>query len=148
MPLKGESKYSNIDKEVAFLYYYQLGESRSLKDVSKKFEAPMWLIKKWSQDDKWAEKISKDDDLIKEAKGFEKKAGLLYTSKLAVYSLCKQIIDDPNARAGDKLKAAEYLMEIGKGNSDLKEKLKIAIKVENLEEAIKRLKDLGIKTIV
>ena len=146
-PKEIEKKYSQVEKNAVFWHYYQMGDQRSLAKISRIYSIPVWLLKKWSSEEKWAEKISEQDELAETAENFKKKADLLGSSDYAIYSVCMEIINDKSAAARDKLAATEKLEVLRKRFTELKEQKKIFVKFEGAEKILEVLKKAGIKTI-
>lgn len=64
-------KYDELTRKEAFEYYYLLGETRTLKKVSQKFNISIQTAKRWSTVYNWKNKIQERD--IQLAKQLQKK---------------------------------------------------------------------------
>jgi 3-methyladenine DNA glycosylase Mpg len=137
--------YSELDRTQAFYIYYQEGESRTLNKVSKKTGIPIYVIKKWSVEDKWAEKVKENDELINDAKLAKEKAKLAKIASIRIYSLYTAVLQDPKASVRDKLTAADKLKALVEEAEQIKQAKKIYIRLSNVKDVAEKLKKAGIK---
>jgi len=138
--------YTALERTAAFYYYYQLGRERTLAKVSKKTHIPLKTLKDWSVKYHWRDKIKEQMGIIDKANAFKKNSSLASLSAASTYALYMEIINSKKATYSEKLKAAEKIERLVDKSAELKDYLKVAIRLDeiNKDEIIKKLRDAGI----
>jgi hypothetical protein len=112
-----------------FWYYVSLGEKRSLEKVSEHFDTDLWVLKEMSRRYDWQKKlqevISTDNPMGQDIVQFAD------TIRLAVL---QQIINNPDTKPADKLKALDQLTEFISRSNELIRKKRIVIEFNNRDQ--------------
>ena len=138
---------SDSNAEVAFWIYYQLGEKRSLNKVSKKVGIPIGKVNEWSKKFNWSQRVKDNDEMMNDAKAQKKIASLSRIAHMKSFALFMSVLNDPKAKAADKMKAAEKLQELSERSDKIKDVKKIAIRFPGGDNFKEKLKQAGVKVI-
>ena len=111
-----------------FWFYVSLGHERSLEKVASHFDLELWIVKDASRKGNWQEKVkSLGVDETTTASEIVKYADSIQVSVL------NQIINNPDAKPNDKIKALNALNEFVSRSSELVKKKRIVIEFKNKE---------------
>jgi len=139
-----QDRYTELDKETAYIYYFQLGEKRTLNKVKKKTGIPLVILTDWAKRFKWNEKVKEQEGFVKDSKDSKKSATLAELSSASVFGLYLGIINSPKATNADKLRAAEKLEKLSDKAAALKDFRKVAIKITGLDELKDKMREAGL----
>ena len=139
------SKYSSLDKNQAFWIYFQEGEKRSLNKVAKKMGVPLYVVKAWSKEGNWSEKVKENEELMDDSKIAKEKASLAKLAEIKIFALYTAALNDRDASLRDKIAAADKLKSLVEQSSKLKVPKKLVIRVQGQADFIKKLREAGVK---
>lgn len=130
---------SDVLQDAMFWYYVSLGNDRSLEKVAEHFNVELWIVKEASRTGGWTQRVKElgsSDDLT--ANEIVKYADAIQVSVL------NEIINNPDTKPSDKIKALNALNEFVAKSSALVHKKKIVIEFKNreaLEKIVEGIRD-------
>ncbi len=107
----------------------------------------LYTLQEWSRKFNWAKRVKEYEEVLDEGKYQQKMASLANIAQLKTFSLYMGILDNPKAKASDKIKAAEKLQQLVEKTAELKDLKKIVIKFYGLDDFVEKLKRAGVKVI-